>query len=66
MNRIYKEVATIYNTTPSEVEREIKFAIMAARNNPTPTASAFWGRVSDGADVAEIISNIVSRVALVV
>ena len=66
MNRIYKEVATIYNTTPDEVEREIKFAIMAARNNPTPAARAFWGRVADSADVAEVIGNIVSRVALVV
>ena len=66
MNRIYNEVATIYNTTPEEVEKEIKFAIMAAKNNPTPTARAFWYRIDDGADVADIISNIISRIALVI
>ena len=66
MNRIYNEVATIYNTTPGEVEKEIRLAIIAAKNNPAPTARAFWSKVADGADVAEVVDKIISRIALVV
>ena len=66
MNRIYNEVANRYDTTPDEVEREIAYAISLAKQNPSPTARAFWGRVNDNSDVSDVISNIVSRLALVV
>ena len=66
MNRIYNEVANRYNTTAEEVEREIAYALSIAKNNPSTTARAFWGRVKDDSDVADIICNIVSRLALVI
>ncbi len=66
MKRVYNEIANRYDTTSDEVEREIAYAISLARKNPSPTARAFWGRVKDDSDVADIICNIVSRLALVV
>ena len=63
MNRIYKEVATRYDTTADEVEREIAYALWLAKNNPSPTAKAFWGRIDDDEDVKVVIFNIVSRLA---
>ena len=66
MNRIYNEIATKYGTAPGEVEREILFAISAARKNPSFAAKAFWGGVDENATVEDIIGHIVSRVTLVV
>ena len=66
MNRIYNQIADRYNTTVQEVEREIAYALAIAKQNPSPTAKAFWGRVSDNADVKDVICIIVSRLALVV
>ena len=64
MNRIYNEIANRYDTTPAEVEREIAYALDLAKHNPSPTARAFWGRINEDADVADVISNIVSEVAI--
>ena len=64
MKRIYNEIANRYDTTPAEVEREIAYALDLAKRNPSPAAKAFWGRTNEDADVADIISNIVSEVAI--
>ena len=64
MKRIYNEIANRYDTTPAEVEREITNALDLAKHNLSPTAKAFWGRTNEDADVADIISNIVSEVAI--
>ena len=66
MNRIYKEVASRYNTTADEVEKEIAYALTIAKQSSSPTARAFWSRIDNDADVADVICNIVSRLALVV
>ena len=66
MDRIYNEVANRYNTTADEVEKEIAYALWLAKNNPSPTAKAFWSRINDNEDVEKIISTIVSRLAMVV
>ena len=66
MERIYNEVATRYNTTSAEVEKEIAYAITIAKQNTSPTAREFWGGVKDNSDVMDVIWNIVSKVALVV
>jgi hypothetical protein len=66
MDRIYNEVAKRYNTTADEVEKEIAYALSVAKENPSPSARAFWGRIDDNADVTDVICNIVSRLALVV
>lgn len=66
MKNIYNEIAGRYNTTPDEVEREIAYALSIAKQNSSPTAKAFWGRMDEEADVKDVICNIVSRFALVV
>ncbi len=66
MNRIYNEIAQKFDTNPSEVEREIKNALIMARKNPSPTARAFWGEIDENADIEEVIGHIISRIALVV
>ena len=64
MKRIYNEIANRYDTTPAEVEREITYALDLAKRNLSPTAKAFWGRTNEVANVGDIISNIVSEVAI--
>ena len=66
MKNIYTEIAGRYNTTPDEVEKEIAYALSIAKQNFSPTARAFWGRMDEDADVKDVICNIVSRLALVV
>ena len=66
MNRIYNEIAQKFDTDPLEVEREIKNALIQARKNPSPTARAFWGGIDINTSTEEVISHIVSRIALVV
>ncbi len=66
MNRIFDEVANRYNVTGEEVEREIAEALRLARENSSPTARAFWGRIDENAGVEEIIGHIVNRVGLVI
>ena len=66
MERIYIEVANRYNTTAQEVKNEIAYALVLAKQNPSPTARAFWGRIEKNADIEDVICNIVSRLALVV
>ena len=64
MKRIYSEIANRYDTTPTEVEKEIAYALGLAKSSLSPSAKAFWGKVGEDSDIADIISNIVSEVAI--
>ena len=66
MNNIYNEIANNHRVCPEEVEREIMLALNLAKNNPSPTANAFWQDMDENITIEEIISKIVSRIALVV
>ena len=66
MNRIFNEIASKYNVTPDEVERDIAQALVFARKSTSTHAKAFWGGVDEDADVKDVIGHIVSRIALVV
>ncbi len=66
MNRIFDEVANRYNVTPEEVKREMAETLRLAKENPSPTARAFWGSIDENAEIEEIIAHIVKRVGLVV
>ena len=66
MNRIFNEIASKYNVTPDEVERDIAQALVFARKSTSTHAKAFWRGVDEDADVKYIIRHIVSRLALVV
>lgn len=65
MERIYNEIASRYNTTADDVEREIAYALSLARINPSPSAKAFWRRVDSDA-VENLICNILSGMKKVV
>ena len=66
MNRIYNEVAKKYNVTPEEVEREIAEAVRQARENPSPTARAFWSQLDEGAEIDEIIKHIIKTISIAI
>ena len=66
MNRIYNAIANNHSVNPEEVEREILFALTQARKSTSTTAKAFWSETDETATIEEIISKIVTRIALVV
>lgn len=43
--QIYKQVALKNNTTVQEVKKEIKLAMLAARNNPDPEVQKKWAAI---------------------
>ena len=66
MNRIFNEIASRYNVTPDEVERDITQALGFARKSTSGHARAFWGRIGDGAGVEEVICRLSEGVRTVV
>lgn len=66
MNRIFNEIASKYNVTPDEVERDIAQALLCARKNTSNHARAFWGRIDESAGVEEIICRLSEGVRIVV
>lgn len=66
MNRIYNAIANNHSVSPEEVEREILFTLTQARKSSSPTAKAFWSETDETATTEDIISKLVSRIALVV
>lgn len=66
MNRIFNEIASKYNVTPDEVERDIAQALVFARKSTSTHARAFWGKIDEGAGVEEVICRLSEGVRAVV
>lgn len=66
MNSIFNEIASRYNVTPDEVERDIAQALVFARKSTSAHARAFWGRVDERAGVEEVIYRLSEGVRTVV